>query len=67
MRKARFEVPVWIDQARKATVEVDRDSLVFSVRLHRRRRTFDLPLRDVVEGVVWRILKAESAAKRAKR
>ena len=66
MRKARFDTPVWIDQSRRATVEIDRDSLVFTVRLFRRRRTFELPLRTVVEDVVWRVLKAESAEKRKK-
>lgn len=51
-----------------ATVTIDRDCGLFSVRPYRRRRAFELPLATVAELVVRRIIAGEVAEKkRAKR
>lgn len=51
----------------QATVTIDRGVNLFSVRPLRRRRTYTVPLADVAERVVFEIIKAEVAAKRAAR
>jgi hypothetical protein len=65
------QIPINFDGSRLATVEINRGSLTFSVRLYKRRRLYTLPLSMVAEMVAWKILKAEvlekKAAKRAAR
>jgi len=65
-RRARFVVPVRFDGANLASVLIDRSTLIVSVRLYRRRRTYE-PLATVAEMVAWRIIEAEAAEKRAAR
>jgi hypothetical protein len=48
-----------------ATITIDRDRLLFSVRPLRRRRAYELPLATVGEMVVRRIIAHEVAEKRA--
>jgi hypothetical protein len=67
MRRARFRVFGRFDGATAATVEVDRAAGLFTVRPLRRRRTFTLPLAAVAEMVIWRIVRAEVAERRAAR
>jgi hypothetical protein len=67
MRLARFRTVARTDKAipTPCHVYVDRDSLTFTVKPLRRRRTYQLPLSTVAEIVVGKIIKAEIAALRA--
>lgn len=60
-RVARVVVPIDFDGARSATVEINRDALLFTVRLYRRRRTYTLPLSMVAQVVAWKVTKASSS------
>jgi len=66
--KAHFKILGVLDfasRASRATVTIDRASHIFSVRPHKRRRVYELPL-DVVAGMVVRkIVIAEINIKRA--
>ncbi len=57
--------------ATAATVMIDRNSNLISVRPHRQHRTYELRLEDVAQIIVERIIKAEikekKMAKQAKR
>jgi hypothetical protein len=63
-RTARFKVYGRMDGAPSATVEIDRGAETFTVRPYRRRKAYTLPLADVAESVIWRIVQGEVAAKR---
>lgn len=63
-RVARVVVPIDFDGARLATVEINRDALLFTVRLYRRRRTYTLPLSMVAQVVAWKVTKAELLERR---
>lgn len=65
MSLARFRTYGRFDGATEATVTVNRAAGIFSVRPLRRRKSYELPLSVVAEMVMWRILKAEAAEKRA--
>ena len=61
MSKSRFKLEGRFDGADGATVTINRDGVpLFSVRPSRRRREYTLPLKDVAEMVLWRIVKAEA-------
>ncbi|MFZ5469459.1 MAG: hypothetical protein ACOZIN_08485 [Myxococcota bacterium] len=64
---ARFRVFGRFNGAPAATVIVNRASGIITVRPLRRRKVYELPLAFVAELVMWRILKAEAAEKRARR
>lgn len=70
-RVARFRTPIDFDGSKLATVEIDRDAMLFSVKLYRRRKVFTLPLSMIAQIVCWKIVKAEmfekAKAKKAKR
>jgi len=55
MSTARFPVFGFLDRtkATKGTVEIDRDSKMFTVRPHRSQQTYSMPL-DVVASMVVR-------------
>jgi len=53
-RPARVRVPIDFDGAKLATVEIDRNALLFTVRLYRRRRVYMLPLSMVAQIVAWK-------------
>ena len=59
MSTARFRVYWNFDGTREATVEIDRVVGTFSVRPHRRRRTYELPLAFIAQLVAERVIKAE--------
>lgn len=63
MSRARFKVTGDFNKAKSATVVISRLGGVFSVRPFRRRKTYALPLVEVAQMVVWRIVKAEAEAK----
>lgn len=63
MSKSRFKVFGKFDGTAEATVTIDRGAGLISVRPLRRRREYTLPLADVAETVMWRIIKAEANAK----
>lgn len=63
MSRAKFPVYWRFDGTTQATVVIDRGAGVFSVRPHRRRRTYELPLAFVAQLVATRIIKAEAAEK----
>lgn len=63
MSRSRFKIEGRFDGTTGATVTIDRGAMLFSVRPLRRRREYTLPLTDVAEMVLWRIVKAEAAAK----
>ena len=71
MAIARFPVVAHLDSAggkQKGTVEIDRESGLFSVRPHRRQRKFTMPLSMVADMVVQRIVHNElQEKKRAKK
>lgn len=52
------------DGAHEATVSIDRELGLFTVRPLRRKRTYELPFSAVAEIVLWRVLKAELAQKK---
>jgi len=60
--KSRFRVIGTFDLAggaQVATVEIDRDSNIISVRPLRRRRTYSLPLTSVATWICQSIIRAE--------
>jgi hypothetical protein len=59
---ARLE---YASRLQSATVTIDREAALFTVRPKRRRRVYVLPLADVAAFVVQRIIRAELVAKRA--
>ena len=63
---ARFRIVGRLDAShpQSGMVIIDRGTGLFSVRPHRRHRTYTLPLATVAEIVVSRIIKAEVAAER---
>lgn len=66
MSVSRYRVSGNFDGAREATVEIDRKSLLVTVRPLRRRIAFGpLPLATLAEMHVWRCVKAEVAAAKA--
>lgn len=67
MRRATFRVLGKLDRAvmTPGTVTVDRTSLTFAVRPHRRHREYILPLSTVADVVCSLVIKAELAADRA--
>lgn len=68
MSVAKFKVTGLFDGARRATVEIDRDSLLFTVRPHRRHKVTDpIPLATVAQLVLHRMAKLALSEARAKR
>jgi len=66
MSRARFKVTsdkAEFNKADSATVVISRLGGVFSVRPHRQRKTYALPLAEVALMVLWRVLKGEAEAK----
>jgi hypothetical protein len=68
-RAARFRVFGRFDapRAHEATVTIERERGLFSVRPLRRRRVYELPLADVAAMVVWRVIRFELAEKKRER
>ena len=61
MSKSKFRIEGRFDGANGATVTINRDGVpLFAVRPLRRKREYTLPLKDVAEMVLWRIVKAEA-------
>lgn len=58
---------VLASRVQEATVVIDRDAGLFSVRPLRSRKLYTLPLATVAEITVQRIIKAESAERRRSR
>ena len=67
MSRSKFKIAGRFDGASGATVTIDRGAMLFSVRPLRRHREYTLPLTDVAEMVLWRIVKAEAAQKLAEK
>lgn len=57
----KFVVEGNFNQAKKATVTINRKTNVVTVRPFHRRDTYALPLSDVAEMIMWRVLKADAA------
>jgi len=47
----------------EATVIIDRNSNLVTVRPHRLRKTYQLRLEDIATIVIWKVLKAEMIEK----
>jgi hypothetical protein len=62
-RQAKFKVMGLFDGATRATVLIDRVSLMVEVRPLRRHKTYTLPLSEVAEHILWRVARAEAAEK----
>jgi predicted nucleic acid-binding Zn ribbon protein len=69
MAKTRFKVVATMMNSKptEGTVEIDRSTGVFSVRPHRMHRKYELPLSDVAQMVVQRIVIAEAAEKKPRK
>jgi hypothetical protein len=67
MAKVHVRVYGRFDGAEAATVTIERSRGLFTVRPLRRRRLYTLPLSDVAEMVIWRVVKADMKAKRRKK
>lgn len=67
VRRARFHVAGHFDGARSATVTIvdDGRAPLVVVRPYRRRRNYELLLADVADAVIWRVVRAEAAERRA--
>lgn len=65
MTTARFRVQGRFNGASSATVTINRETGLILVRPLRRRRAYELPLAWAAEAVMWQVLKAEAAEKRA--
>ena len=66
-RVARFRVPLRFDGATQATVTIDRDSSILTIRLLRRRSTLAVSLGVVVEHLLWRDAKRQAEERRQAR
>jgi hypothetical protein len=68
-RPARFQVIARLDGVRttRGTVTVERAVDLFVVRPLRRRRVYSMPLSQVAQIVVERVIKAEVAQRKAER
>ena len=66
MAIARFKAIGQFDQSyiQKATIEIDRNANLISVRPKGRRRIYTLPLSAVAEIICWRVIKAELIEKK---
>ena len=64
--KAQFKAVGRINGADGASVTIDRDRGIVSVRPKREQRTYDLPLLTVAEMVVCRVVKNELASQERK-
>lgn len=68
--KAHFRVVGRMDSAGRitpGTVTIDRSAGLFTVRPLRRRKVYELPLSEVADMVVARIIRAEVFARRLAR
>lgn len=65
MSTARFRVYGRFNGVGSATVTINRSTGIVSVRPLRRRRPYELPLSWAAEAIMWHVLKAEAAEKRA--
>jgi len=62
--KAHFRVWGKFNGAHEATVTVDRQADLITVRPLRRRKAYELRLADVAEWIMWRVIKAELTEKK---
>jgi hypothetical protein len=65
--KAHFKVYWHFDKTSEGTVTIDRGADTFSVRPHRRHKSYELPLAFVAQIVAERCIKVEAEEKRAAR
>jgi hypothetical protein len=68
--KAHFEIEGHFDTAskvQKATLTIDRANGLAQVRLHRRHKSYELPLSKLAEIIYQRAVTAELAAKPRRR
>ena len=65
MSVARFRVYGRFNGVGSATITIDRTSGLVTVRPLRRRRAYQLPLAWAAEAVMWQVIKADAAEKRA--
>ena len=64
--KSKFRVVARLDsRLAEATVTIDRNTQLVSVRPLRRRRTYELPLAWVAEAVYRKVIMTEIAEKKA--
>lgn len=68
-RRSRFPVTFArpLEHALRATLCIERERGLVSVRLHQRRREYVLPLAWVAETIVWAVAKAEAQDKAQER
>jgi hypothetical protein len=66
-RKFHARVVGRFDGASSATVTIDRTHGLISVRPLRRRRTYALPLAAIVRHIIYTVVQAELAEKKAQR
>lgn len=63
MSKSKFRISGRFDGVNEATVTIDRETLLISVRPLHRKREYTLPLSVVANTVIWNITKAEVSEK----
>ncbi len=62
---SHFKVSGQFNGARTATVTIDRELGLITVRPYKRRKTYELPLAWAAETIIWHVIKVEAAEKRA--
>ncbi len=69
--KAHFKVFGRFNGKNQATVTIDRDIGLITVRPHHFKKTYEMRLTDVAESIMWKVIAAElrekKAAKKAKK
>jgi hypothetical protein len=63
-RMARFKVYGRYNGKTEATVEVDRNTNLISVRPKHFKKAYEMRLEDVAEVIMWRCIKADLAEKK---
>lgn len=67
MSRASFRVFGRFNGQHEATVTIDRDTGLMTVRPLRMHRTYELPLSWAAEAVMWKCIKADVAEKQRRR
>lgn len=62
--KAHFKVYGRFNGKNEATVTIDRQNNLVSVRPHHFKKTYEMRLEDLASLIIWRVVKSEIADKK---